>query len=129
MIGAPCCVVDAGTLVVAGALQPGGARKTERIRARSASACAQPAVPIATGIRRPGRRAVATSRGIRVFTGPSFLASCTSVDRATCSFEHIPKYRIRDSPDDSRTGLNSSDFLASLEARRELPAATRTTGG
>jgi hypothetical protein len=35
----------------------------------------------------------------------------------------------RHSPDDSRTGVNSSDFLASLEARRELPAATRTTGG
>src|SRR6476620_5633434 len=72
MIGAPCCVVDAGTLVVAGALQPGGARKTERIRARSASACAQPAVPIATGIGRPGRRAVATSRGVRVFTVRAF---------------------------------------------------------
>jgi hypothetical protein len=51
------------------------------------------------------------------------------VDRATCSFTHIPKNRIRDSPDDSRTGVNSSDFLASPEARRELPAATRTTGG
>src|SRR5262249_33438504 len=35
----------------------------------------------------------------------------------------------RHSPDDSRTGVNSSDFLASLEARRELRAATRTTGG
>jgi hypothetical protein len=35
----------------------------------------------------------------------------------------------RHSPDDSRTGINSSDFLASLKARRELRAATRTTGG
>src|SRR5262245_3605658 len=33
---------------------------------------------------------------------------------------------IRHSPDDARTGVNSSDFLASLEARRELRAATRT---
>src|SRR6476659_2935158 len=71
-IGAPCFVVDGGTLVVAGALQSGGARKTVRISARAASACAQPAVPIAAGIGRPGRRAVATSRGMRVFTVRAF---------------------------------------------------------
>src|SRR5262245_23757547 len=115
-IGVPaasCFVVDAGTLVVAGALQSGGARKTVRIRARSASACAPPAVPIAAGIGRPIRRAVATWRAIRVFmvrplwrTAPAwialhaasgthrniapFLASATSIRRARSSPTSTP---------------------------------------
>src|SRR5262249_21559705 len=39
------------------------------------------------------------------------------------AFDHLNRH----SPDDSRTGANSSGFLASLEARRELRAPTRTT--
>jgi hypothetical protein len=51
--------VDAGTLVVAG-LSVGRGAQDSADRARR-PACAQPAVPIAAGIGRPGRRAVATS--------------------------------------------------------------------
>jgi hypothetical protein len=65
-------VVDVGTLVVAVALQSGGARKTVRVRARAASACAQPAVPIAARIGRPGRRAVAALREMCVFMVRAF---------------------------------------------------------
>src|SRR5258707_15840077 len=35
----------------------------------------------------------------------------------------------RDSPDDSRTGVNSSAFPASLKDGGEIPAATGTSGG
>ena len=41
----------------------------------------------------------------------------------------IPCYITRHSPDDSRTGVNSSDFLAFLEARRELRAETGGPNG
>src|SRR5262249_22485454 len=49
------------------------------------------------------------------------------LSRATLTFP-FPRL-TRHSPDDSRTGMNSSVFLASLEASREVRAATRTTGG
>ena len=107
----------------------GRGAQNERICARSASACAQPAVPIATGIGRPGRRAVATSRGVRVFmvrafwrAAPAWIARHAASRTYQKLVSGIPQI-------DSRTGVNSSDFLASPEARRELPAATRTTGG
>src|SRR5262245_29860764 len=86
---APCSVVHAATLVVAGALQSEGARKTVRIRARSASACVTPAVPIAAEIGRPGRRAVATSRAMRVFMVRAFRqAAPTWIARHAASRAH-----------------------------------------
>ena len=62
---APCSVVDAGTLVVAGALQSEGRRKTVRNCARPPRP-APSRGPMAAEIGRPGRRAVATSRAMRV---------------------------------------------------------------
>ena len=56
-----------------------------------------------------------------VLTLRTALVPLTGLLPPRCAF-------TRHSPDDARTGVNSSDFLASQAARRELRAAIRTTG-
>src|ERR1019366_9950334 len=94
-----------------------------------------------------GDPSVIRTRGCALLVPMSYGTSCTDTSRTTSATQLAPNspmrrsvfcekkfpgigptYVIRDSPDDSRTGLDIRDFRGLLQGRREVRRATVISG-